>query len=132
MSIRSLLLGAICAAWSCSDVLPVDRFVAPIKAWRLSRNTDRVVLVVLDGVRWQDVFDRSGNMPTLEQWTSGEGTCVKNIRATGPNYVSLPSYTEIFSGRSSVCQDNECPRTKDPTLVDEIGKDAVGVRSCEA
>lgn len=132
MSIRSLLLGAICAAWSCSDVLPVDRALAPIKAWRVARNTDRVVLVVLDGVRWQDVFDRSGNMPTLERWMAGEGTCIEDMRATGPNYVSLPSYTEIFTGRTSACQDNDCPRTKEATLVDEIGKAAIVVSSWES
>jgi hypothetical protein len=141
MSIRSLLLGVICAAWSCSDMLPVDRAMGPIRAWRVARRTDRVVVVVLDGVRWQDVFDRTAEMPTLQRWMDREGTCIGapgygEMRATGPNYVSLPSYNEIFSGRGpSECQTNECPRRTDLTVIDELasaGRDAAIVSSWES
>jgi predicted AlkP superfamily pyrophosphatase or phosphodiesterase len=138
VSVRSLLLGLV-AMWSCSDVLPIDRAARIVH--RFEAETDRVVLVVLDGVRWQDVFDGAADMPTLHRWMREEGTCIGapgygEMRATGPNYVSLPSYREIFSGRGpQACQDNECARTTEPTLVDELvraGQDAVVVSSWES
>jgi hypothetical protein len=109
-------------------------------AHRSDAQTERVVLVVLDGVRWQDVFDGATDMPTLHRWMIEDGTCIGapgygEMTATGPNYVSLPSYREIFSGRApQTCQDNHCPRPTEPTLVDELvraGRDAVIVSSWE-
>jgi arylsulfatase A-like enzyme len=45
----------------------------------------------------------------------GRGT----ISASGPNFVSLPGYTEIFSGRAPIdCADNRCAGARRPTLVD--------------
>jgi Metalloenzyme superfamily len=103
--------------------------------------TDSVVLVVLDGARWQEVLvgtdphfadgdDRgvaaTRLMPTLHRMID-EGGVIGAIGhgppmvATGPNFISLPGYTEIFSGRTpALCADNECPATRLPTLVDEI------------
>lgn len=143
MSIRGLLLGAFCAVWSCSDVLPEPMLIRD-RATEIVRSfesrTDRVVLVVLDGVRWQDVFQGVAEMPTLQRWIREEGTCIGapgygEMRATGPNYVSLPSYREIFTGRGpQSCQDNDCPRITEPTIVDELAKenrDAVVVGSWE-
>jgi hypothetical protein len=43
------------------------------------------------------------------------------ISASGPNYVSLPGYTEIFTGhRRHGCADNDCPPAREPTLFDEL------------
>jgi phosphopentomutase/2,3-bisphosphoglycerate-independent phosphoglycerate mutase family metalloenzyme len=43
------------------------------------------------------------------------------MRATGPNYVSLPGYTEILTGRTATrCRDNACPAVALPTLADEL------------
>jgi predicted AlkP superfamily pyrophosphatase or phosphodiesterase len=106
----------------------------------MQSQTSRVVLVVLDGVRWQDVFEETADMPTLRRWMREEGTCIGapgfgEMRATGPNYVSLPSYREIFTGRApQTCQDNDCPRITEPTIVDELAqanRDAVVVSSWE-
>lgn len=138
MSVRGLLLGAFCAVWSCSDTLPVERVSRIVHVF--DARTERVVLVVLDGVRWQDIFDGSANMPTLHRWMHEDGTAIGapdrgEIRATGPNYVSLPSYREIFTGRGpQSCQDNDCPRITEPTIVDELakeGRDVVVVSSWE-
>jgi hypothetical protein len=105
-----------------------------------------VVLVVLDGVRWQEIFEgvdatlahRQGLapeevvraealMPTLHEVLIAHGVAVgapghgPEMRATGPNYVSLPGYTEILTGRTSThCQDNRCPRALEATLPDEL------------
>ena len=43
------------------------------------------------------------------------------IAASGPNFVSLPGYTEIFGGRPpDGCQDNECAGASGPTIVDAV------------
>jgi hypothetical protein len=41
------------------------------------------------------------------------------ISASGPNYVSLPGYTELLGGRASRCMDNGCTRTTLPSILDE-------------
>lgn len=103
--------------------------------------TDAVIVVVLDGARWQEVLvaadprfasgaDRgvtaASLMPNLHALIA-EGAALgapdhgPPMVATGPNFISLPGYNEIFGGRSPVaCADNECPPTRRPTLVDEV------------
>jgi hypothetical protein len=101
-----------------------------------------VVFVVLDGVRWQEVF--RGYDPVLAAGTTtpplgaealtprlhaiieergatlgapGRGS----IAASGPRFVSLPAYREIFSGQASLdCLDNGCAPIQRTTLVDEL------------
>ena len=97
-----------------------------------------VVVVTLDGTRWQDVFFGK-EMPTLHRWMTTDGVAIGapghgEAWASGPNYVSLPGYTEIFTGRPSACQSNACGAIGTPTLVDEIldcGGDAAVVSSWE-
>jgi hypothetical protein len=105
-----------------------------------------VVLVVLDGVRWQEIFegvdpnlarrqglpheevvDANALMPILHEVLIAHGVALgapghgPAMRATGPNYVSLPGYTEILTGRTAThCQDNACPETREATLPDEL------------
>jgi hypothetical protein len=107
-----------------------------------------VVLVVLDGVRWQEVFngvdpeiarrqgmareewvDAETLMPTLHRVLIARGVAVgapgegPEMRATGPNYVSLPGYTEILTGRPPThCSDNYCPQARETTLPDELAR----------
>lgn len=95
-----------------------------------------IVLVTIDGVRWQEVFegadgervpstmDAATLLPNLHRLGTAEGAFVGapgqgTISASGPNYVSLPGYNEILGGRRSGCTDNECARTSIPTLLDE-------------
>lgn len=109
----------------------------------LGRVTEAIVVVVLDGARWQDVLvgtDASFGswrgpsdlvsgavlMPNLHAMIM-RGAVVGSpgggapMRASGPDFISLPGYTEIFSGRTPVrCADNDCPATEDATLVDEV------------
>lgn len=113
---------------------------------------DAVILVTLDGVRWQEVFEGIDRARTKEEamdaphlWPNvyrllrergvalGGGNVP--ISATGPNFMSLPGYTEILMGHSPVaCGDNDCGPVKEPTLVDEIlngGHQAAVVASWE-
>ncbi|MBX3191150.1 MAG: alkaline phosphatase family protein [Labilithrix sp.] len=92
-----------------------------------------IVLVVLDGVRWQEIFvgsERDGRTPAdlapnLQRLATERGAAIGapgrgTIAATGPNFVSLPGYTEIFSGSAPLrCADNHCPATETPTLLDD-------------
>ena len=98
-----------------------------------------VVLVVLDGVRWQDVFvggdphlaggpapSAEALMPHLHALVAERGAALgapgrgPSMTASGPNFVSLPGYTEILGGRRAhACGDNDCAATKQPTVFDE-------------
>jgi hypothetical protein len=105
--------------------------------------SESIVLVVLDGVRWQEVFggvDRKlaaaehipaaspdDLVPHLRAAAFERGAVLgapdhgPSIHATGPNFVSLPGYTEIFTGRTSAhCQNNECRGANAPTFADEV------------
>lgn len=101
---------------------PVAAPAAPVPA--------RVVLVTLDGVRWEDMLGATPEtstlaMPNLHRLVKDRGTafggagCEHDVRASGPNFVSLPGYMEIFSGKPPVCQHNHCPNIDTETIVDE-------------
>jgi hypothetical protein len=85
-----------------------------------------VVLVVLDGVRWQDVFVPE-NTPVLHRMIADRGAAIGApghgpvMSASGPAFVSLPGYSEIFTGRRAHgCADNDCGRARAATLFDEV------------
>ncbi len=111
------------------------------------RPEDRaVVLVVMDGVRWQEVFDGAERglaaprgydvsklssgaklLPNLHRLIETRGVAFGAPRvgpplsASGPNFVSLPGYMEIFSGRThTACNDNRCSTPPARTVVDDI------------
>ena len=101
--------------------------------------TDQVVLVAIDGARWQEIFSKDPIMPTLRRFMTTDGISVGapgygEMHATGPNYVSLPGYTEIFTGRTSACRSNDCAPIEQRTLVDEVidaGSEAAVISSWE-
>jgi hypothetical protein len=109
---------------------PVTREIARAVAPKRdpAKPAEHVVLVVIDGVKWQDVFgaseDATDAMPTLQRWMNVEGAVIGApgigvpMRASGPNYVSLPGYVELFTGRPSPCQENECTLPRLDTFVD--------------
>lgn len=107
-----------------------------------------VVLVAIDGVRWQDVFhgverrraldaglspslivDAATLTPVLHTLATREGAAVGATRrgamhASGPNFVSLPGYAELFTGsRAPDCQHNDCAAVTIPTIADELAVD---------
>jgi len=112
-----------------------------------------VVLLAIDGVRWQDVFrgvdpnlteasvarvDRlraEALMPNLYGLAENGGVLVgapdsgASVFASGPELLSLPGYTEMLTGRRvHGCRDNSCGATTEPTLADEIAS-SPGVRT---
>jgi hypothetical protein len=89
---------------------------------------DAAVLVVIDGVRWQDVEGGAGErFPNMRALATREGASLEGIAASGPNFVSLPGYTEIFTGRAGACRDNECPPICERTIADELAARGEGV-----
>lgn len=109
-----------------------------------------VVLVALDGVRPDEVFEGVDHelaqeqglgpseivaadqlMPNLHWILATRGAAIgapgvgEPMRATGPAYVSLPGYREIMTGRQHTdCSTNECGRLPGPSLADEFASQA--------
>jgi hypothetical protein len=103
-----------------------------------------VVLLALDGVRWQEVFNGTDEtrgvasdkqrraeslMPNLHGLVDcgglllGEPESGTEFFASGPEFVSLPGYSEMLSGRRvTSCRDNTCGATTRPTLADEVAR----------
>jgi hypothetical protein len=102
-----------------------------------------VVIVSLDGVRWQDVFGTHAPpplsqdptldytppaLPELQRLMADDGAALGHpdsasvFSVAGPSFASLPGYTQLFAGRSTVaCFTNACERTTEPTLMDRVG-----------
>jgi len=110
-----------------------------------------VVLVVIDGARWQEIFlgtdraqlDAHGLDPKTYAATAdslfpylselarrgaslgapGHGA---PFLASGPNFVSLPGYTEVLTGHPATCQENDC-EPPGQTIFDVFGDARVTV-----
>lgn len=109
-----------------------------------------VVIVTIDGVRWHEVFEgvdpvlaethglpSSGIVgaadltPNLHRIVATHGAALgapghgAPINASGPNFVSLPGYAELLSGRRETdCKDNLCRGSGRRTLFDDFAADA--------
>jgi hypothetical protein len=116
-----LAVGSSCAA---SNRTPLPAPPAAENGANISV-TAPIVLITIDGARWQEIFEGRDLLPNLERMTRERGAAIGApgrgfIRATGPSFVSLPGYTEIMTGRAPIgCQDNTCPTVTIPTFLDE-------------
>lgn len=107
----------------------------------------RVVLVTIDGARWQDVFEgsdpqRSAHVPP-EELMPRVHAMLKNrgvafgadkdgcgiVHTAGGANVSLPGYQEIFTGRPSSCLDNGCAGVTDSVMDEAWRSKVAGVAS---
>jgi hypothetical protein len=152
----TIVVGMATLTGSCSSAapapLPIARALPPIDAEPARIRSDvtgpsPVVLVTIDGARWQEIFEgvdparvspprpaRTARelMPVLHDLARDRGAMLgadagAAIRASGPNYVSLPGYLEILTGRPPIaCRDNDCPQTRTPTFLDDAA--SVGLR----
>ena len=104
--------------------------------------TPSVILVVFDGARWQEIFHGTDPalgatvglprisaeklLPNLYRLISrgavlGAPDHGAVISASGPNFISLPGYTEIFTGRPpTACKDNDCAPPSSNTMLDDL------------
>ena len=109
----------------------------------------RVVLVTIDGARWQDVFEGSNPefsgapsippeqlMPRTLALVASRGValgatregCAK-VHTAGASNVSLPGYLEIFTGHASHCLDNSCSQVEVSVLDEAVRAGVSGVAS---
>lgn len=125
-----------------TEILALPSTPAPAVQVTPSPST-AVILVVVDGVRWQDVFQGPDEALARRQWMLGKlprpaellptihtrffaGGAVLGGKgapfvASGPVFVSLPGYLEIMTGHSrSGCTTNLCEAVSEPTLADEV------------
>jgi len=112
----------------------------------------QVIVVALDGARFREIFasadpDLAGaqNLPEARQKDAGQlmphlhaligaaGAALgapghgATISASGPDFVSLPGYAEIFSGRRvTSCRDNGCQGSGAPSIADELAEAPAG------
>lgn len=91
-----------------------------------------LVLVILDGVRHQDVLGLDSVAPELAHLAHAEGCHLGGLAApllaSGPDYLSLPGYAEILTGSSRAgCVDNGCEAVAARTLLEDFAAaDATG------
>lgn len=147
---RMLVALAWLAAASCGPRESSEPTPHPAVLARVPRTGDgRVVLVTIDGVRWQDVFvgtepARSGApfvpaaalVPNLHAWTTAHGLRIGGapapcgtVHTAGKSNVSLPGYLEIFTGRPTRCLDNECSGAAFTVLDQAVRAGVPGVAS---
>ena len=105
-----------------------------------------IVVVTLDGVRWHEVFegvdatlaaqhDLPPNavvsardlMPSLYAIIDSHGSALgapghgAPISASGPDFLSLPGYAELLSGRTITgCANNQCSGVATRTILEEL------------
>ena len=114
----------------------------------------QVVVVTLDGARFQEIFwgvdaaqaRESGTptrvrenarelMPNLHRLMTEQGAALGNgrgphISASGPDFVSLPGYAEIFTGRRAPgCLDNSCRGASFESIADQVAAQGSAYKS---
>jgi hypothetical protein len=128
-----------------SSVLATPR-LSPKPSPAAAEHRVQVVLVTLDGARYQEIFggvdaelarahgladtervDAGALMPELHALMTRHGSALgapsrgAPILASGPDFVSLPGYSEIFTGRRVTgCRDNGCRGTDAASVVDQL------------
>jgi len=145
---NALAFAAAFALGSCGPAGPQrSALVAePLPVAGLEPVGTTVVLVTIDGARREEVFrgvdatlarahglraseelDARALVPNLSALMVEYGAAFgapalgSEIRASGPNFVSLPGYTELLTGRAPPsCADNACGAVREPTLADDI------------
>lgn len=106
-----------------------------IRAIPVSTSPPKIVLITLDGVRWQEVFNGADSaldpslaftardlLPNIYDSFVDKGIVIgkeSEMQVSGPNFLSLPGYLEIMRGHPAHdCQINECYPKKDISILD--------------
>jgi hypothetical protein len=147
----SLFASSALVSLTCTPV-PAMRAVPAVPSTTGAETSRTVILVALDGVRWQEVFggadpvladrhhlapeervDQAHLVPNLARLMLQDGAAVgapgkdSPMEASGPNFVSLPGYMEMLTGRSdSGCTNNQCARVTLPTVADDVAGIGLG------
>jgi len=126
-------------ARACHDPLPVSEPAATLARPR----TSSVIVIAIDGARWQEMFngvdptrtsvpeligrDARGLLPHIYGRMVDGGLAIgapgrgRPMLASGPAYLSLPGYQELLTGQpATACRSNRCPFVGLPTLLDRV------------
>src|SRR5678815_4769572 len=94
----AILVGACGAGGHEVCRLPSPPLVAPRAPAARTRN---LILVTIDGVRWQDLFGgapcHTPNLRALGEAGVALGEHAAPVMSSGPRFVSLPGYRETVS-----------------------------------
>lgn len=95
-----------------------------------------VVLITLDGVRWDEFFAGSPVLPAArpsfprfwarhaERFTVyGDNPTSNRMSACHPSLVSLPGYQTLLSGRVQRGADNDCGRVPEETVLERVARE---------
>jgi Metalloenzyme superfamily len=142
-------LALACSAFtvaSCIVAAPKERADKVSVAVREQEQPVAIVVVTLDGVRWHEVFEGVDErlaaehglppdavvsarelLPNLYAIIDSHGAALgapghgAAISASGPNFLSLPGYAELLSGRSVTgCADNQCMGVGAHTIIEQL------------
>lgn len=143
---RATLVAGFVVAWlACGGRTATSLSSEDDRTPQPATTDGRVVLVTIDGARWQDVFGGSDPaiggapatgpeqvMPRTHELVATRGVALgadlpgcATVHTAGGSNVSLPGYTEIFTGRPSQCLDNKCERVG-RTVLDEASSAGIG------
>jgi hypothetical protein len=85
-----------------------------------------VILVMLDGVRWQEIAESREDIatfPRLHSTLSKDAQLFINDSASNPFNKSLPAYQSIFAGSVQQCDGNNCGRISTETFPERLVRD---------
>lgn len=123
---------------------PVPEPAEPAAPEAPSSAPETIVVVTLDGIRWQEVFrgvdptlvvpgtsgpvqNARALVPNLHHLMHHEGAVLgapghgAPLSASGPAFISMPGYLELLQGRAAPdCWSNTCPFPDLPTLLDDF------------
>lgn len=149
---RSVLVAAVASLCACTATpstwrrpLGCSDFCRPPGDGAVSDapRTRNVILVTIDGMRWQEIFrgvdpvlGAANALPVREARAllpniyrrlvdRGVGLGAPDVGvpmfASGPEFYSLPGYQELLGGTpASSCLSNSCPNITTPTLLDRV------------
>lgn len=133
MAAAGLFLGVGALTFSkgpSGDALPsVKRAGLEVTASELQRHA-RVILVTLDGARWQDVLDQAGAlrasseapaMPKTLELVRRNGVALA-ARTSSAIPLSLPGYQALATGQQTPCADNDCARVDRETIAEALAR----------
>jgi len=124
------LLAVALTSTSVAKTTPTLR-VTPASSPQRAVADRAAIVIVLDGARWQDVVGAGRAMPQLMRLAKTHGKVFGGaatgpaMRASGPNFVSMPGYAEILGGAPSRdCAGNDrCESAVHETIVDAVRND---------
>src|SRR5450755_4337419 len=142
-------LALACAAFtvtSCIVAAPKEHADKVSVAVRAAEQPVTIVIVTLDGVRWHEVFEGVDPklaaehnlppsavvsarelLPNLYAIIDSHGSALgapghgAPISASGPDFLSLPGYAELLSGRNVTgCANNQCAGVAAHTIIEQL------------